>query len=253
MKKLIYFIVSLSFLALCGCKNDSQGEGSQNSSQGELSDASGVDDVTSEQTRFETEECMTNPIQMAIGVEQTEFDINDVEITLSYGYHFQRDNIYTEWTDESCRFLAGAAILGENFKSLYLEHYPEEERTVFSLFEKLDMGVYDNRLYLLNKLSYEQKNSWDYLYTKTEDGIIYGHSEKVKIPAAMFSGNSGHVLFYVWQSSLWSDEYINENNTGSQNGCAYGFSKNIFIFYEKQGDVIKFVDYFSSGEAEIIW
>ena len=203
------------------------------------------------QTRFETDDCATIPIQMAIEVSQTEFDIDNVELTFSYGYHFQRDTVYTKWTDEKRRFLAGAAIIGSDFKSLYLEHYPNEEKTVFSLFDKLNVGVYDNRLFLLNKITYEQKNSWDYLYTKTNDGIVYGHTEKVKIPVEMFAKNTGYLLFYVWEGSILNDEYIDGSEMNTEVGLAGAIAQNIIFTYEKNNNKVK-LKYDNSG-GTIIW
>lgn len=253
MKKWICLILAFCSLILFGCGQNTQSDSSKTSSQGEISETSGASDVASGQTRFETDECATIPIQMAIEVSQAQFDIDNVEVTLSYGYHFQKENYYTQWKDEERRFLAGAAICGQDFKSLYLEHYPEDDRTVFSLFDKLDVGVYDNRLYLLDKLSYEEKISWEYVYTKNEDGIDYRHSEKVKIPASMFLEDTGYLMFCVWECSLWNEEYINASNIGSEDGCSGSMSQEIFIVYEKQDNIIRFTEYFSSGGAEIIW
>ena len=103
------------------------------------------------------------------------------------------------------------------------------------------------------KSTYEQKNSCDYLYAKTENGIVYGHSEKVKLPASMFSEDTGYLMFCVWECSLWNEEYINASNIGSEDGCSGNMSQEIFIIYEKQDNIIRFTKYFSSGGAEIIW
>ena len=268
MKKWLCLLLAICSSVMFGCKNTGQTESSMRSNQGEESNVSDVSDVGADgvQTRFETTDCAMFPIQMAIDLEQMEFDINNVEITLSYGYHFQRNTVDTEWKDEERRFFAGTAIIGPDFKSLYLEKYPHEERTVFSLFEKVEVGEHDNRLYLLNKITYEQKNSWDYLYTKTENGIVYGHSKQVKIPASMFTDGTGYLLFYIWECSLWNEEYIDQNTeeikteqeilvdtsptsmikflngTPLNRELSYFLTSGLLMVYEKQGNTITILE-----------
>lgn len=250
MKKFLglALVFSLGLLGACGnatAKNSNEDANLELQSESSLT--SEIDETT--ETIYSCGDNTATYVYYEI--EQEEFDINDVEITVYFGRTYSGQRNPYSWGEGKEEWDAGMignkvhvslANWDKYAEDGMIENYHGEGKSIAWYYEDVYQGMHQEYMQILKKISMEDFYSYKYAVQENEKSQVVGfnYSEKMKISPEIFTGERGE-LALSFDMICYKSRVLESGERITSAATSFGTFQTRYFEYERLGDKIKLI------------
>ena len=180
-------------------------------------------------------------------IDKEEFDINDVEITVSFGHpYFGQSNPHKKEELDAGMIGNKVQVFLENVNLLVEDNvqdiYYSQGKSLAWFYEEAYEGKHQEYIQILKKIPLEDFYSYKYAMQMNEGLKVAGfnYSEKMKISPEIFTGEAGE-LWLAFTMLTYKTRVLESGERITTPLGAHGFYQIRYICYERQGDKIRLI------------
>lgn len=180
-------------------------------------------------------------------IDKEEFDINDVEITVSFGHLYSgRSNPYEKEELDAGMIGNKVHVSLENADRLVEDNvqdiYYSKGKSLAWFYEEAHEGQHQEYIQILKEIPLEDFYSYKYAMQRNEKRQVVGfnYSEKMRISPEIFTEESGE-LWLAFRMLIYKTRVLESGERITTSLNTYGFYQFRYIYYERQGNKIRLI------------
>ncbi len=173
---------------------------------------------------------------------ETQFDADNVEVTVYFGTDKNESNPYEQAKDS---ILVSMGVFCMNGEEFYAQYPFERNAKLIWQLHSSPLGLTEDYLCVYRKMDDKSYYTGEYDCKMKDSQLSFTHKEKIKIPAELFSGDEGIIILGFWEI-VWRSSGKTEDGEDIFNGDSeYSLLglREYQICYTKDGNKISIEKY----------